>query len=243
MSSARPVANVDMARIWDGDEGDGWTEDEERYNAAAARFDAPLFDAAAIAAADAVLDLGCGCGATTREAARRAHAGNALGVDLSARMVERAAERARAEGLDNVRFEQADAQVHRFAPESVDVAISRFGAMFFADPLAAFTNLAAALRPGGRLVLLTWQELRRNPWVGTIRDAFAMGRALPEPVAGHPGPFGLSDPEGAARILRASGFDSPAAAGYEAPLRIGADVDDAIAFVRRMGVTRGMLDG
>ncbi|MGH7687373.1 MAG: class I SAM-dependent methyltransferase [Candidatus Dormibacteria bacterium] len=229
-----------MTRVWDGEEGEDWTRDEEHYNEAVARFDAPLFAAAAIEPSDAVLDIGCGTGFTTREAARRAHTGRALGVDLSARMLERARERAQLEGLENAVFEQADAQVHRFAPHSFDIAISRFGAMFFDDQVAAFANIAAAIGPRGRLVLLVWQGLPRNAWVSTVRDAFASGRSLPEPEPGRPGPFGLADAERARRILGGAGFDKSEVMGCAAPMWLGADIGGALAFVGRMGIVRGL---
>ena len=111
---------------------------------------------------DHVLDIGCGTGQTTREAARTAHAGSAFGVDVSAPAIERARELARADGLRNVSFEHANAQVHRFPPERFDLAISRFGTMFFDDPATAFTNIRRALRPAGRLVMMVWQARERN---------------------------------------------------------------------------------
>jgi ubiquinone/menaquinone biosynthesis C-methylase UbiE len=110
------------------------------------------------------MDIGCGCGFSSRQAARLAASATVLGVDLSGPMIDHARRRSIDEGLTNTEFLQADAQVYPFAPRSFDVAISRFGAMFFGDPVAAFTNVAAALRPGGRLALLAWQDL--GPRVG-----------------------------------------------------------------------------
>ena len=111
-----------------------------------------------ISPGDEVVDIGCGTGLTTREAARAAAPGRVVGVDVSARMLDRARQVTAAEGLENVRYELGDAQVHRFDPAGFDVAISRFGTMFFSDPPGAFANIAAALRPGARLVLLVWQR-------------------------------------------------------------------------------------
>ena len=107
-----------------------------------------------ISPGDEVVDIGCGTGLTTREAARAAAPGRVVGVDVSERMLQRARQATAAERLDNVRYELGDAQVHRFEPPGFDVAISRFGTMFFSDPVAAFANIAAALRPGARLLLL-----------------------------------------------------------------------------------------
>src|SRR4051812_13241754 len=135
-----------------------------------------------ISPGDEVLDIGCGTGLTTREAARAAAPGRVVGIDVSERMLERARKVTAAERLDNVRYELGDAEVHRFHPVAFDVAISRFGTMFFSDPAAAFANIAAAVRPGGRLVLLVWQRQEDNEWVRAI-DA-ALGHAAPPPRPG-----------------------------------------------------------
>src|SRR4051794_6819292 len=124
-----------------------------------------------ISPGDEVLDIGCGTGLTTREAARAAAPGRVLGVDVSERMLQRARELTAAERLANVSYECGDAQVHRFDPARFDVAISRFGTMFFADPVAAFANIAAALRSEAGLVLLVWQRLEHNEWVRLIDAA------------------------------------------------------------------------
>ena len=128
---------------------------------------------------DHVLDIGCGTGQTTRQAARTAQAGSALGVGISMPAIERARELARAEGLSNVTFEHANAQVHRFPRERFDLATSRFGTMFFDDPGAAFANIRRALRPAGRLVMMVWQAHERNEWDVAIHQSLA---ASEEPV-------------------------------------------------------------
>jgi SAM-dependent methyltransferase len=156
-------------------------------------------------------------------------------------MIDRAREHALAEGVANVRFEQADAQVHAFAVQEFDVVISRFGAMFFADPVAAFANIGGAMRPGARLTLLGWQELRRNPWVTAIRDALASGRQLPDPPPGQPGPFGLADADMVRGVLASAGFESPEVDPVHAPVCLGPGVDGAMSYVGGMGITRGLL--
>jgi SAM-dependent methyltransferase len=147
------------------------------YDAELRRHDEVLRRACGIQSRDHVLDIGCGTGETTRQAARTAAAGSALGVDVSAPAIERARELARAEGLRNVAFERADAQVHGFPQQRFDLAISRFGTMFFDDPAAAFANIGRALRPAGRLVMMVWQAGERNEWDVAIRRS--VGAAPP----------------------------------------------------------------
>ncbi len=235
------IANVEMAAAWDGPEGDHWAEHAGRYESLGPAYWDALAAAVAIGADDDVLDIGCGTGRSTRDAARLARSGSALGVDLSRRMLDRARAAAEQEGLTNVRFEQADAQVHPLGAATFDVAVSSFGAMFFADPVAAFANIARSLRPGGRLGLLAWRPLGENEWLRTLRGALAAGRDLPTPPVGAPGPFGLADPAGTATVLGEAGFRDVAVEPVEAPMRFGVDLDDAFAFVSTLGMTRGLL--
>jgi SAM-dependent methyltransferase len=237
------IANVEMATAWDGDEGEQWTDYADQYDAVAEPHLRRLMDAARIAAGDRVLDIGCGTGESTRRAARETASGSALGVDLSGRMLTRAEERGRAEGLTNVAFLQADVQVHRFDERTFDVVISRFGAMFFNEPVAAFRNIAKAMRPGGGLALLTWQELAKNEWLTSFRGALAAGRTLPVPPAGTPGPFGLAEPEGVRHILAEAGFHDVDLVALDEAVRFGSDADDAWPFVASMGIVRGLTEG
>ncbi|HEX8008263.1 MAG TPA: class I SAM-dependent methyltransferase, partial [Trebonia sp.] len=172
------------------------------YDAELRRHNELLHPACGIQFRDHVLDIGCGTGQTTRQAARTARAGSALGVDISAPAIERARELARAEQLRNVAFERADAQVYRFPQERFDLAISRFGTMFFDDPAAAFANIRRALRPAGRLVMMVWQAHERNEWDVAIRRSLD-GPQTPAAVAsGGPDPFSLADPPAVTEILQ-----------------------------------------
>jgi SAM-dependent methyltransferase len=234
------IANVEMAAAWDGSEGEHWTEHADHYERAAGFSWQRLLDAVPIGSRDVVLDVGCGTGRSTRDAARIAASGSALGVDLSARMLEHARQAAEREGLSNIRFQQADAQVFPFPENAFDIALSSFGAMFFADPTAAFMNIAGALRRDGRLALLAWRELARNEWLTAVRTALAIGRQLPEPPPGVPGPFGLADAEHVRRVLGAAGFIDIRLDAVEEPTVLGVDADDAFAFVSTVGVTKGL---
>ena len=233
--------NAAQLRAWDGDEGRRWVTHADVLERSTAGYDAALWEAAALTPADRVLDVGCGTGSTTRAAARQASAGTVLGVDLSGPMLEVARHRAAAEGLANVSFLQADAQVHPFPEASVDVVVSRTGAMFFADPVAAFTNLARALRPGGRLALLVWQGADRNEWFGAFTTALAAGREPPAPPPGAPGPFAFADPARVREVLTAAGLAEVAVAGHEQPEWFGPGAAAAQDLV--LGLLGWLLDG
>ena len=236
------IANIEMAKAWDGEEGERWAEHAERYEATGRRHWERLAARRFISEHDRVLDIGCGTGKSTRDVARIASSGSALGVDLSAKMLERARQRSAAEGLTNVSFEQADAQVHPFHTDAFDVAISVFGTMFFGDPVAAFSNIARAMRPGGHLAMLAWRELKRNEWLTALRDALAVGRQLPEPSPSAPGPFGLADDEHVRRTLGAAGFADVVLDAIDEPIEFGTDAEDALRFVKTLGIVKGLTE-
>jgi SAM-dependent methyltransferase len=193
-----------------------------------------------IRADDRVLDIGCGTGRTTRDAARSTAEGSALGVDRSAPMIERARELARAERVGNVAFEQGDAQVHRFPEGGFDLAISRFGTMFFDDPVAAFANIARALRPAGRLVMMVWQGHEHNEWSMAIERALAPGRS-PVPAPGGREAFSLADQDAVEAILGAAGFGEATFTGVHRPVYYGPDVAAAMEWVGGFTSTRESL--
>ena len=236
------IANVEMASLWDGEEGDDWTDNADYYDATGEwivrRWDAEV----EIHKTDRVLDVGCGTGKSSRDAARRAPAGTVLGVDLSARMLEEARRRSRLDGLTNIEFRQGDAQVHQFELGVTDLAISVFGAMFFNDPTAAFVNIARSLRPGGRLASLSWQPYERNEWLTIIFDALTTGRDIPPPPSGAPGPFGLADREVIERILQTAGLVDVQLIPIEEPMWFGHDGDDAWGYVSAMGIVKGLTE-
>jgi SAM-dependent methyltransferase len=234
-------ANQDQLRSWDGDGGAYWAAHAEHFERSMARYTPLLFAAAGIRRDDRVLDVGCGAGGTTREAARRAPAGEAVGVDLSSAMLAVARGTADRDGVGNVRFVQADAQVHPFPADSFDVAISRAGAMFFGDPVAAFANFGRALVRGGRLALLVWQAAAANEWLSEIAGSLAPGRPLPTPPPDVPSPFSMADPDRVRTILGTAGFGEVDVTAAAEPMSFGRDVDDAVAFIQ--GLAGWMLDG
>ena len=207
---------------------------------------APVADAL-LAAADltpgeAVLDIGCGCGATTLAAAQAVGpAGVVLGIDLSEPMLGVADRRAEASGLSNLTLIQGDVQTHRFADRS-DVAISRFGTMFFADQAAGLANIRHGLRPGGRLCLATWQPLDANDWLtipgaallryGNLSDAEASGRGM----------FAQSDAGSVATTLHSAGYADPQLQPVTLTLTLGVDPDEAVDYLAGTGPGRAALD-
>lgn len=234
-------SNVDQLRAWDGDEGRYWADHADHFDRSVAGYHEKLLATAAIGERDRVLDIGCGTGQTTRDAARAAAQGSAFGVDLSSRMLDHARRRAVVEGVTNVTFGQADAQIHPFEPAGFDLAISRTAAMFFGDPVAAFSNIGGALRPGGRLVLVTWQPLSGNEWVREISGALSAGRERPAPPPGAPGPFSLSEPDRVRALLGGAGFADVELEAATAGMWFGKDAEDAHQFV--LGLMGWMLEG
>ena len=211
------------------------------YDAELQRHNEVLRRAVGVQPYDHILDIGCGTGQTTRQAARTAHAGSALGVDVSAPAIERARQLAHAEGLRNVTFEHANAQVHRFPPERFDLAISRFGTMFFDDPVAAFANIKRALRPASRLVMMVWQAHERNEWDIALHQSLG---AAEGPVSGAselPDPFSLADPTTVTEILQAAGFADVDFTDVREPVYYGPDVAAALDWTRGFTCTQGIL--
>jgi SAM-dependent methyltransferase len=237
------IVNVDMASAWDGDEGDDWVREWQRYDRAIRPYHDALLAAVAVETTDNVLDIGCGNGESTRDTARRASKGSAFGVDLSSRMIAHARELARREGVRNALFEHGDVQAYPFDDEVHDVCISRFGAMFFGDREAAFTNFGRSIRRNGRLGLVAWRSPAENEWFRCVFGALSAGRDLPMPVPGTPGPFGLADAETTHRVLTAAGFADIVFEATDQRYCIGTDPGDAFAFFRASGIARGLTAG
>lgn len=241
------IANTAQAEAWNGYDGTHWATHQARWDAVNDGFNEPLLTAAGIGPGDRVLDIGCGAGRTTRLAARlaagRAGAGEggAEGLDLSAPLLERARASALAEGVGNVAFTRGDAQVHPFAPGSFTHAVSRYGVMFFADPVAAFGNIARALRPGGRLAFIAPAEAGASEWMrafGSLDGILPVGDFA---APGSPGMFSLADPDLTGALLRSAGFTDVEAVRTEAYGVWGADAEDAADFLLGTGPGHHLL--
>jgi len=207
----------------------------DNYDAELRRLNDRFCATTGIRRTECVLDIGCGAGQSSRAAV----AGKVLGVDISEQLLDRARERTAAEGLHNVAYELGDAQVHPFVPKQFDVVISRFGTMFFADPVAAFSNIARAARPGARLVMLVWQSQHRNEWATAIDAALSPGKPTPGPAHGA-NPFSLAQPA-EVESTGAAGFSDVGFEDVHEPVFYGPDAESAYEIVCSMSMTRDVL--
>jgi SAM-dependent methyltransferase len=232
-------ANREQIEYWNETSGRKWVQLAGRVEPQIAPLGLAAMDALRFAPGERVLDVGCGCGQSTLQLGERVGTGGeVLGVDISGPMLEEARHRGRAAGAQHVYFEQADAQVHGFEAASFDVVFSRFGVMFFEDPVAAFANLRGALRTGGQIGFVCWQELAQNPWM--LRPVAAVGAlielpARPDPHA--PGPFAFADAERVRGILEKAGFEQVRVESLERDLLVGGggSLDETVQFLLQMG--------
>jgi SAM-dependent methyltransferase len=245
MSTTAPGGpNAEQIQYWNETAGPRWVTAAEMVEAHIGAFGLRAMERAGVGAGERVLDVGCGCGDTVLELARRVGpSGRVVGIDVSAPMLARARERAAAAQAANVHLELTDAQTHAFAG-AFDVVFSRFGVMFFVDPVAAFTNLLAALRPGGRLGFVCWQTLAENPWFHVPLAAALRHIALPPPPApGAPGPFAFGEAGHVRGILERAGFADIAVEPFRTALTLGGGggLDAAVEFLLQLGPTASAL--
>ena len=224
--------NADAAAYWNGPAGRHWTERQELQDVVLAPVSDVLFDHAEVAAGERALDIGCGCGATTIELARRVGpSGHALGLDLSEVMLERA--RARMPADAPASFVRADATVYPFEPGRADLMVSRFGVMFFAEPAVSFANIRTGLRPGGRVAFACWRAPRENPWLMVpLHAAYQHAPKLPELGPEDPGPFSFASEQRVRRVLSEAGFSAIGLHPRDAPRYLAGGQMDKIAQLR-----------
>jgi len=217
--TSRQVPNAGQLEQW-AREGEQWVAEAGRYDTMLEPFGQAVLAAASLSPGERVADVGCGNGALTIDAARRVGpTGMAVGIDISAPMLDLARRRATQAGVGNVEFVEADAQVRRFGGGGLDAVLSRFGVMFFDDPEAAFANLAGALRPGGRLAFACWQDLFQNEWMLVPGAAAAQHVGLPEMEPGAPGPFALADAGRVELLLASARFQDVSLESIARPMR------------------------
>lgn len=233
--------NADMIAFWNEDAGPRWVRFQEILDELMEGIGRRVLEASGASSGESVMDVGCGCGTSTLELARRVGTeGRVVGVDVSEVMLARARARARAEvdQLGNVAFLRADVQEHPFPQAVHDLVFSRFGVMFFDDAVRAFTNLRKALVPEGRLVFCSWRSREENPWMFTALEAVRGLVELPEPPPpGAPGPFALADARRLERLLEEAGFARVVARDVDETVVHGgaAGLDGAVSFAVEFG--------
>ena len=204
-----------------------------------------IIEAAAPRPGERVLDVGCGNGAVALAvSALVAPGGSVLGLDISGPMLAYARQRAEQAQIASVSFRKGDAQVYPLPQASFDAVVSRFGVMFFDDPVAAFANLARALKPGGRIAFTCWRELAVNDWL--MVPAGAALQYVPMPDLGQPGapgPFSLADPERVRQVLRDAAFAEIAAEEVVRPMPMGSSAEDVLAFMRGTEMAQILMTG
>jgi len=234
-----------MVEFWNSEAASSWATKPQRYDGMLAPLGRLALDAAGLAPGERVLDVGCGGGQLALEAAERVGAdGEVVGVDVSAPLLEVARERAAAAGLGHVSLLEADAQEHRFPLDGFDAVVSRFGVMFFADPVAAFANLLAATAPGGRLAFVAWQEATANEWAAVPIGAVVPHVGMPPlPPPGAPGPFAFADADRLRTILTGAGWTGVRLEDVRTTLLVGGQgtLDDAVAYLSEDAFGRALL--
>lgn len=233
-----PASNADQIAYWNEVGGPKWVRYAHMLDQQLKGVGAATMDAARPDVGECILDIGCGCGATTFSLSRRAGPlATCTGVDISRPMLELARQRAENETDAKVSFLEADAQTHEF-PVAQDLIFSRFGVMFFEDPTIAFTNLHRALRPKGRMAFVCWQPLPRNQWISIPMMAaleHVSVDAPPSPNA--PGPFAFADPQRVEQILTDSGYHEISVRGLDIEMTLGGggDAAETVDFLLDLG--------
>jgi SAM-dependent methyltransferase len=228
---------------WNGIDGEYWTSNQDRLDRTLAPVTGPLLEFAAPRVGSTVIDAGCGCGATTIELTRAVGAaGRVVGIDLSEPMLAVAAERLRQ--FPNTTCLLGDAAELPLRDLGADLIVSRFGVMFFGDPVAAFANLRTGLAAGGRLRFACWRPIQENPWLQIpLHAVYEHVPRLPKPDQEEPGPFSFADTARVKRILTAAGFTEPAFSRLDIQMDIaaGGTLEDAVIQSSAMGPTKKAL--
>jgi SAM-dependent methyltransferase len=238
MTTAPPNLAQDPAAFWNGPMGEKWVRMQAMLDAAVGPLGDAAMDAARIAPGERVLDLGCGCGTTTFELARRVGPeGRVLGLDVSLPMITAARERLGAgAALPQADFLHADASTADLPPAAFHLLFSRLGWMFFPDPVAAFAHLRRSLLPGGRLALVTFRTLAENEWARVPLEAvLPLTGPVVAPPPGTPGPFAFADPDRIRTVLGAAGFADLTVTAFDTLVPIGADLDEAVGYATNFG--------
>lgn len=230
------AANAAQEDYWTSPAGLKWIEHEHALDTAMQGMLDVMLAASGATASSSILDIGCGTGASTLDAARLASAGKAVGVDISQPLLDRAIARADRAKVENASFLLADAQTHDFRKEECNVLISRIGMSFFSDSVAAFENLAMALNPGGRMAFVCWAAVDKNPWFHIPKKvAEARLGSIPGGPPHAPGPTGFSDLDHVSRLMAEAGLKDIDAQAVEVALTPPGGAAGAASAASRVG--------
>ena len=198
--------NLKQKEFWSGAGGDVWVNKQKEMDIMLNPLGQRAIDKLALTPDKIILDIGCGCGATSLEIAKQIPEGKLIGLDISVPMLDQASKLASEMSLTNTDFQVKDVQVEELMYEYFDIAFSRFGVMFFEDPFEAFKNIHNSLKQGGQLSFVCWQNASLNPWQSLSIQVIKQFLDLPAPPPKSPGPFAFEDKEYIKEILEASGF-------------------------------------
>jgi SAM-dependent methyltransferase len=244
MTPAQTFNDEQRAR-WNGIDGEYWTRQSERLDRTLAPITGPLLAFAAARVGSTIIDVGCGCGATTVELARMVGpSGRVTGIDISEAMLGRAKQRLRE--YANTACLLGDAAELPLDDRHAELMVSRFGVMFFGDPVAAFSNLRSGLVPGGRLRFACWRSIHENPWLQIPLEAvYEHAPRLPKPQPDEPGPFTFADPARVTRILTLAGLTAPSFTPLDVRLDLaaGEGFEEAVIHASQVGPAKRALIG
>ena len=197
--------NLKQKEFWSGSGGDVWVNKQSEMDIMLNPLGTKAISKLDLSKATKIIDIGCGCGATTLEIAKQLGEGEIIGVDISEPMLARAAKNASDQSLSNANFQVLDVQVDDM-PSDFDIAFSRFGVMFFEDPYQAFSNIYKSLKENGQLSFVCWQNPPLNPWQSLSLQVIKEYLDLPSPPPKSPGPFAFEDKNYISDILNQSNF-------------------------------------
>jgi SAM-dependent methyltransferase len=240
------MANEEMRRHWNVEGGGVWVREQERMDRFLVPFAQAVLAAGSPFPGDRVLDVGCGCGATTLSFSQLVgETGWVTGIDLSRPMLDRARERVATMGFTNVELVEADAQTWDGADAGYDLVASRFGVMFFDEPVTAFANLRRLTRPDGRLAFVAWRPESENVWTALPVQVARSVRADAPPPADprRPGPFAFGDDLRVWAVLDAGGWTEVHVAPFDTRMRMGADLDQAVDRAMKGSGVQAVLRG
>ncbi len=231
--------NAEQIEFWNGKAGQKWADFQPALDTMMDPLGLQAIQEASPGSEDHVLDVGCGCGSTSMQLSQLA--AKVTGIDISGPMLEIAKSRLASDG---VTFELADAAVHSFQRNSFDLIFSRFGVMFFADPVAAFSNLRTSLKAHGRLCFLCWRAIDENPWMMVPLTTVLQFVSPPEPAQpGSPGPFAFADVEHVRSILEQAEFQAIEFKPLDSSISVGTgeELQESLTFLEKIGPVAALI--